>query len=338
VVPEGAFQGRLGVAQAISLADLGGARRGALGREADALGAERAASVTRRRVEASTAWLELDFRERAHAAAVSQSKLASELARLTKRGLELGELTRVDAGDASAWAAEAELAVLDAEGSVTEARLTLAAALSLSGPVSCEGAAPDFAPLTARERDAAEAALERMPSVRAAAARVEALRARDVEARASYAPQLTLGAVVDRTTPSGLALVGTLGLSLPASNRGGRERASLAAERLLAEGQHTEEKARAGLVLARALHEAEHADEVLRALDRSWLPALAAAQKARDAAFAAGESTALELITSRRTGLAARLRRERASTDRAIALAVVRELARAASDGRGRTP
>lgn len=337
VLPEGAFQGRLGVAQAISLADLGGARRAALRSEADALAAERWAAVARRRIEASDAWLELDYRQRAYAAAVAQSKLAAELARLTKRGLELGELTRVDAADAAAFAAEAELGVLEAEGAVTEGRLALAEALLVSGAVACEGAAPDFAPLTAGERDAATRALERAPSVRAAAARLEAMRARDVEARASYAPQLTLGAVVDRTTPAGLALVGTLGLSLPASNRAGRERAGLAAERLLAEGRHVEERARAAVALARALHEAEHAGEVLAALDRGWLPALEASLVARSAAFAAGESTALEAIVTRRASLAARLRRERASTDRAMALAVVRELARAASEG-GRAP
>jgi outer membrane protein TolC len=330
VTPQVAAQGRLAVSQSFALAGLGRARRDVLRGQASAIQAERALGRFERRVEVARAWLDLHYAQEAADVAQNELTLAEDLARVSARGAELLELTRADAADASAYAAEAKLNSLSAEGALADARFELTRALGIKDRIlDARGAAPAFdLPSVARAAQL-HAALANAPGLSALVLQIAALDARVREVQANHASQLGVGLIADRTDPRAFAALGTVSLTLPWEGRAVRERADLISAQAILRGRLAEAEARAHVELERLLHEIEHAQSVLDHAEQKLLPAIESGLSAREALFRSGEGNVLEMILARRSALALRVRHAHLRTDLLFALARFTELARA---------
>lgn len=327
VHPELEAQGRLGVTQSFALAGLGDARRQVLASHALSQDAERVGQRLFRRLTVSQAWLRTHAAHAALQIAQSELELAESLQRATERGAQLSELTRADAADASAYAAEAKLGLLSAEGELIDARLDLTHALAISDRVlDTRGEPPQIPEPTPAQQEALHARIDAQPALLSLMRQMAALDARERELRASYASQLALGVVLDRTDPRAWATLGVVGLTLPLADRGLRERAEVAAERTALRGRTAEQRATSHVEIERLLHEIEHTHETLQHADEQLMPAIERGLAAREALLRSGEGTVLETILARRNALGLRLRRLRLQYDYRSALLRFREL------------
>ena len=327
VHPELKGQGRLGVIQSFALAALGDARRAALSSHASTQDAERAGQRLYRRLQVSQAWLRTHAAHAALGIAQGELQLAETLSQAAERGAELAELTRADAADAAAYAAEAKLGLLSAEGELIEARLDLTRTLAISDRVlDVRGEPPQLHEPTPADKAALHARIETQPALLSLQRQMAALDARKRELRASYASQLSLGVVLDRTDPGAWATLGVVGLTWPLADRGLRERAEVDAERTALRGRTEEQRAGLHVEIERLLHEIEHTHETLQHADERLLPAIERGLSAREALFRAGEGTVLEIVVARRNALGLRLRRLRLHHDFMSALLRFREL------------
>ncbi len=334
VAPRVAAQGRIGVAQSFALSNLGKARREVLHEQGRAFDAEGAALSFERRIAASRAFLEVRYAQQAVEVANNELRLAEDFARVTARGAELQELTRADAADAAAYAAEAKLMSLSAEGALADARFALTYVLAVADRiVDARGDTPTFQTPTPGQAAALHTQLERSPALVAILCQLQASDARKRELSANTGSQLALGLVADRTDPSAFALLGTVSVTLPWQRRSERERAELDASSQLLGGRLAEERARSHVELERLLHELEHQRDTLLHIEGTLLPAVEAGLVAREALFRSGEGDALEVIVARRSALAVRVRRERVRTDLLVVQARYGELARVIGGG-----
>ena len=325
--PELKAQGRVSVSQSFSLSHLGEARRQVLSTHALSQEAERVGVRLFRRLQVSQAWLRTHAAHAALGIAEAELQLAENLAQASERGAQLSELTRADAADAAAYAAEAKLGQLSAEGELIEARLDLTHALAISDRVlDARGEPPSIPEPTSAQEQALHARIDTQPALLSLLRQVAALDARARELRASYASQLSLGVMVDRSDPRAWAALGMVGLTLPLADRGLRERAEVEAERTALQGRSDEQRATLHVEIERLLHEIKHTHETLSHADERLLPAIERGLQAREALFRSGEGTVLEIIVARRNALALRLRRLRLQYDWRSALLRFREL------------
>lgn len=334
-------QGRVAVSQWLSLSGLGSARKDVLDAQADAVESERVELRVLRRLRVGQAWLRVHAAHASVAIAQAEYGLAQALAEVTQHAARLSELTRADAADAGAYAAEARLAVLSAEGELTDARLDLTHALAVSERViDVRGDPPDIAPPTPNQEKLLHERIEQQPALLSLVRRAQALEARERAVRAMYRSQLYLGAALDRSDPSAWAVLGTVGFTLPWFDRGAHDRAELSAERTTLRGEADEQRAILHVEIERLLHEIEHAQATLNHADTELLPAVERGLAAREALFRAGEGTVIESIVARRNALALRMRRVQLHTGWLSALLRFRELAMAvgALDGAERLP
>lgn len=310
----------LGVTQDVSLAGAGVARRAAALAEVNAEQEERAVLRRGLRLAAAQAWLSLWAAQSALEAAHEELTLTTSWQAKVARGAEAGGFTRVDVAVASAYHAEAHLTALSLEGEAFVRGVALNRVLGRDAerPALTEGAPPplgEAAIESARVLRQADTA----PPVRAAAAQVEVERLRADELGAARGSALQVGALAWREGGGDLAAVASLQLTMPLFERAQRERSAAAAALSRAEG-------RAQLVLAEeraervdALHEVEHSAEVLRVIEGQLLPASREALDGMQKRFDAGETTAQELVLTRRALLTTRARHARARADVAFA-------------------
>lgn len=309
LAPQGSrgLEGVVSIQQAIPLARIGKARRTVLEREADAREARAAAMTLEARLAVASAWISAWRARERRAAAEREYELASEIVRVTERGVRAGVFTAPELADAKAYLAEADVRRTDAEGEVTHEGFALARAMARSGVVLTDGPLPQIPLPPANVQAELALRAKAMPAVTAKLVAARASRARAAEERATRRASLIVGAEVFRDEPGGLAVGVTAGLALP-HDRGQREARQHELEARLAEAEAAQLVARGIGELESALHEVEHTGEVLAKLRDVLVPAAEDAAARRQRAVEVGESTIVELLAARRTALLARAR------------------------------
>lgn len=311
---ERGFDVQVSFTQGWNLGDLGGARRGAARREREALDAEVRAQALRARIEAARRWIELATLQRLEVVLGEQRAVAGRRVERARRALELGAGGASDLASAEAMDAQVDRRAAELEGERFDAASRLALAMGRAGAERLSARGPWPAPALPDLREARRLAedLDELPEVAVRRLMASAARAREEEARARYAPVLSAGAQLERSSTDAWVLYGIAGLTF---NAFGQERraGSLAhaeAERLDAELDTA--RLRAQAEIERALHEVEHARRLARALDESLVPALDTLVERRERALAAGEETLFALLDARRDRLLAREAQARA--------------------------
>jgi cobalt-zinc-cadmium efflux system outer membrane protein len=341
--PDGAREPEL-IAEVLhswNLSGLSGARRRSAAAEAEVLDAEARARALGRRLGAARAWIDAWAAHRLLATAQQQEALAAELQRLIARTTALSETTRADLAEARALHAEAELAVIDAQGMVYERGLQLAIEIgrAASEPLVPLGELPLPALPPAAEWPGYFAQVERLPEVRQREFEARAARARAVEERAARGGLGQFGVVLQRDAPGGLVVSGSARFYLPLFDRGERERGGMMAQAARLAGEHDVALATAVSELALAFHEVEHTGEALAALESRLVPESSEGARLRERIYQAGEATLPEVLQARRTAMAAVGRLERARADHAWArIKVWLLLAALGETERGATP
>jgi cobalt-zinc-cadmium efflux system outer membrane protein len=322
------------VYQPIALGDHAKARRDAAKSEAAALGwtaSEVRLAMSR---AAAAAWFESwGARARWHRA-VEEDAVAKSLVAKTDRARTLGGAIALDVDDARAYAAEASLALLEAEGLSFEADVTLARTLGreAAGPVATRDELPAVVASCVADDEALVGRASRLPMVRAAEARVRADLMRLEEATSGKRGQVTVGAslTLDAGGPGTLVSVAA---SPPIVDRAQRERAGLSADVELARGEAARARAEAVALLRRALHEVAHSREVLDGLTTALVPALEARVVSRERLLAGGEGGLPELLRARRERLSGLARLDEDRVRHAAAAWHWRLLSEASNEG-----
>ncbi|HEX2569350.1 MAG TPA: TolC family protein [Polyangia bacterium] len=304
-----------------NLSGLSGARRRSAAAEADVLDAEARALALARRLGAARAWVDAWAAQRLLATAQQQEALAAELERLVTRTTALAETTRADLAEARAFHAEAELAVIDAQGVVFERGLELAMEIGRAAtePLVPLGELPVPVLPPASEWPGVLAQVARLPEVMRREFEARAARARAVEERAARGGLGQFGVALQRDAPGGLVVSGAARIYLPVFDRGERERGGMLAQAERMAGEHDMALAAAVSHLALAFHEVEHTGEALAALESRLVPASDEGARLRERIYQAGEATLPEVLQARRTAMAAAGRLERARADHAWA-------------------
>lgn len=300
-------EGGIAVQQSVPLADINGARRQVLERQADARTTRAAAAHLEARLAIARAWIAAWVAREQRVVAEREYELARAIVDVTERGLAAGVFTAPELADAKAFLAEASVRRIDADGEITHTGFVLAREMVKTGEVHADGTLPD-APLPPVDiTGELVARAQRMPAVIARRLATRVALARAAEEKASRGPQVIVGAEVFRDEPGGVVGGVTLGLTLP-HDRGQREAREAQLEARVAEAEATQLVARAVNHLEDALHEVTHTGEVLRELRDQLVPAADEAARRRQRALEIGESTIVELLAARRTALLARAR------------------------------
>lgn len=313
------FEGQLSITQSWNLGDLTGARRRAASAEREVLDAERRALALNARLEAAKRWIDLWQVTALERVLRDEQRLASSTTDVTGRAVSAGARTRVDEAEARAYAAEVALRAIALEGTRHEASVALAVAMGRrpTARLAPRGDLPE--PALPEDPSRRLADVERMPSVAIERLSAAASRAHEVEAAAQYAPQLSLGAQVQRESPSGVIAQGVVALSLPTFDTGQRARSVALAEAERREGEGDQARLDAQGELSLAIHDVEHQRREEATTNDSLVPALTTLVEQREAALRAGEGTVFELLDARRRSLAARARSIEARAARAWA-------------------
>jgi cobalt-zinc-cadmium efflux system outer membrane protein len=298
-----------------NLAGHSGARRSSVRLEEAVVEAEMRARALEQRLAAARAWVDLWAAQRVFAEMEREAKIADELQRLVERTAALGAATRADVADARAFAAEARLAALNAEGEVHDRGLELAREVASPriDPIAASGDLPSPPLPVPIDRAALVARAAELPDVARQLLAARAERARGVEERAARGTILQLGVALQRDAPGGLVVSGLARITPPLFDRGERERGVRAAEAARLEGEQRAGQLAAQIELAMTLHEVEHTAEVRAALRDRLVPASREGADARRRIFAAGEATLPEVLQSERTAIDAESRLQRAS-------------------------
>ncbi|AKT43076.1 TolC family protein [Chondromyces crocatus] len=308
------FELQASLMQSWNLAGLSGARRDAARAEGRALEAQARAKALSQRLSAARAWIDLWGAQALLEVGRREVTTAGELLKLVERAAAAEASTRADVADARAYLAEARLSVIAAEGEVVERGLLLGREMAAGGG---EGllAAGDLPAPTLPAPGSWVGLIQRagrLHTVEARALEARAEKARLVEARAARGTQLSLGVQVQRDQPGGLVLFGLAGVTLPAFDRGERERSAVAARVATAEGEAARAVLDARAEMRMALHEVEHTGDVLAAIRDDLLPAVEDGVAARDKLYRAENATLPELLLVKRQALATRGRLIRA--------------------------
>lgn len=301
------FEGQLSITHSWNLGDLTGARREAARAERRVLAAERRAAALDARLEAAHRWIELHRVQELLRVVAEEEALGTALRDATARAVRAGLRTAVDEAELEAHLAETRLRAIALEGARREAALALSVAMARTPTPQLrahgdppEPALPDQADVLAR--------IEQLPAVAVARLTAAAERARAIEAAAAHAPELTLGAQIQRESPSGVIASGVVGLAFPLFDRGQRATSAARAEAERREGEHAQARLEAARELALAVHEVEHHRRQEQAARELLVPAAERLVQRREAALAAGEGTLFALLDARRRGLEARAR------------------------------
>ncbi len=315
-------EGQLTVSQAFNLGGLARARRDVATSEAAQARLERQLLRRERRVAVGRAWLSAWASHAAAAAAHAERAQSQELVLRLERAVASGGATRVELATARAFAAEAQALALDWEGREAEARAELGRLLGarelphVDGPLpALDDVAEDVAPQRAARLQARRLELE---------AQGEAQRS--VEVQAQWATQLNLSLQGGHERPGQWYGNVGVGVTLPAFERGQRERSAHQANSERLAGQQAQAEAEADVEWAATLHELEHTRRAYEVVSGVQLPAALEAAELEQQLYARGEATLLELTLLRRQALAARIAALVAEANRVAARARAREL------------
>lgn len=301
---------RVGVSQSFGLSGQTAARNSAVRAEEAVLDAEAQAVLLARRLAIAQAWLDLWAAEQAVTQSTQEVELAGSFRSAVEGATKLGASTKLELAEASAYAAEARLAELDAEGQLTERRVALARLVGLEPTrlIRAQGLLPEVALPPDHALEPLVARATRLPDAAARKLGAELERARANEARASRGTWLQVGLAGLREYDGATGGALTLTLTPPVFEHGERERGTLlaTAEKLEGEALDASQQAAASLVIA--FHEVEHSREVLETLRTQLLPSAEEAVRLRELLFRSGESTVPEVVLARRALASARIR------------------------------
>ena len=312
------YLGETTILQGWNLSGLPGDRKAAVRAEGEQLLAEARAVALSHRLAAAQIWMELWAAQQSLADSLQEADLARKFSERVARAAAPAAFTRAEV---AAYAADAHVQALAAEGEVVDRGYQLAVAMGRETRQALVVVGPLPAP-PAPERADWPALLEaagKLPAVAAHKLASDASRAREVEARSSHGWGLGTGVKATRD------LLGTWGVqavaefSFPIFDRGEREAAPQAAAAARAEGEFQEARAVAATELARAFHDVERSGEVLQAIEKELVPAAEANARAREASISSGGTTELEVLVARRVWVEARARRNRALASHAWA-------------------
>jgi outer membrane protein TolC len=302
------FEGQLSVVHSWNLGDLTGTRRRAARAERDVLAAEVRAEALRARLEAAHRWIVLWRVVQLEQVLDEERTLAERLGALTARGEAAGVRTRLDTLEAAAYLADVSIRDVALEGERHDASVALAVAMARAPNGELVASGPLPAPSLPDDLHAAIEGADRLPAVVAARLETVAERAREAETASGFAPQLGLGAQIQRESPSHLIVLGTLTLNVPLFDPGQRARSTSRAEAERREGRHGQARLEAQETLALAVHDVEHQRREERAVLEQLVPSLTTLIDLRERAVQAGEGTVFELLEARRRLLVARAR------------------------------
>jgi cobalt-zinc-cadmium efflux system outer membrane protein len=299
--------------QGMSLGGLGAARKQGAGAEEALFDAAALSAALDQRLAAARSWIDLHATESVLAGVRGEVRLAQELAALVAKARTAEAATAADLELAKTFLAEARLLALDVEGEQFERALALAAELGdPAGSLTCAGPLPALeVPTFAQPAELARIAAG-LPQVKVQRLKAQSERAREAEERALRGTHLALGFSAYRDGAGAAGGAGTLQLTLPAFDRGGREAGLRAAEAARAEGEASRAQTVALVELRRALHEVEHTGEIVALLEKELEPAAAEAARLTERLFASSEVPLTEVLLARRATLSAHARVERA--------------------------
>ena len=305
------------VQQEISMRGLGSARRKAAEWAARAAATE----VERARVEgaatAALAWVDLLEAQELLQLRTTAADDAARLARIAEVRVASGVATAVERELAKAEVGSAQLAILDAEGRATEARLALAHATggSFDGAIAADGkldGTDESPPLDGR---AVVDAIARHPAVRAADARASQASAEGSVARATAGPSFSVGATMWREGSGDHAAAAIVSVPLPFFDPSrydvGRQSTATTAAQSHAARLRSELERETRL----ALHEHEHAREVRAKLRDGVVQPTRSALDTAMTAYSAGTNDLGVVLLARRSALAAEERLVMAMAD-----------------------
>jgi len=329
------------VLQPWNLSGYADARRRTVVVEEDVMRAEARASALAARLGAARAWIDLWAAEHVVEEVRREESIARELERLVARAAALGAMTRADVAEASAYHAEARIAVLAAEGEVFQRGLALARELADTNaqPLHTAGELPS--PAVPADQRSAEYLdrLGALPAVTLRELQARAAQARQLEEQAARGTFAQLGAVLQRDAPGGLVVSGLARVTIPIFDHGERERAGMRAETARLEGEQRDAMIAARVEVAVSFHEVSHSAEVLAVLRDDLAPASRQAAETRRLIFERGGATLLEVLQSDRAAVAAASRLCRLQAEHAWARTklwlLLAEVTLAASNGGG---
>lgn len=282
------------------LSGLGGARQASARAEADVLRAEHAAVALGHRLLASRSWFELEERQVELLSLNQAEALAQRTTELVERAVQAGLLTQVDLNEARAHADEVALARLDAEGKLFECSLHLAAALAESPERMLRTTGP--LPRFELPKDRAEW-LERAGALPETKLFAERARAHDrivEEKLASAGDRFSIGAQLQRESPSDTILYLMLGYSPSWFDDGARERA-VATEQKVRAAEAAERGARENArFLVELFHEVDHTQELVEHLEAVLVPSLRSTHQGRVRQLGLGETSLLAVLDAER--------------------------------------
>ena len=299
---------QVSIQQGLNLAGYAKARRRSAELEEATLAAEWKATLLAEQLGAARLWSELWGAEQAEENVNEEVDLARQTLLRTERLFQGGAATQVDVATARTYLAEVQGRRLAAEGEVVELGLQLSRWLGVGGALHASGQ-PEDPRLPVLSDTLLTEALRKLaalpePSMRRLAEQSE--RARAEETVAQRGTQLYVGAMWLREPTAPWAAFGTLTLSLPAFERGQRERADqlAAAARLGVQTEAAVSGAQADL--RQALHDVSHFGELGKLITETLLPSSAREVALRERLLAAGDGTILEVLMARRAYVAAR--------------------------------
>lgn len=310
--------------QPVFLAPLAAHRRATVDAEARTLGARASDERRRARLAVAQVWFAAWTAEHRLALAAAERDAAKDAHERMARAQAGGALTKDEVAVAAAYAAEAELGVLRAEGDRFLAHLAFRRVVG-AAPSTDLATADELPDVPRPSADWVDHAPE-PPAVHVAAAAVDKGQALLAEERSTNASTLSLG--VNAGREGGGDLVGLLTAQVTFGSLDGNARAEapLRAQLAHARGALSSAQLDAQTERAAAAHEVAHAEEVLHVAHEQLLPATLRAFEATQARFERGAATVQDWVFARRSWLAARAQDVVAQADFRHACFVANEL------------
>ena len=303
----------VGVSQPVVASGLGKLRRASLRGEHDVDVAKITDTERTLRAGVAEAWLTCWAAEAARRYTAEERALAAEFQARMQRAASLGEATAIDVAAARAWAAEAHVAELSAEGDAYAAGNLLARLLGVEGgPLEVTVEAPEILLPEIAALHARVGTVDRMPTVQVAEAKEREADARVRELAATRSTRYAVGVLGWREGSGDVAAVATLEASPAWFERGQRDTASARAEQTRARGLVREARIVARSEREALVHEVVHSAAVLDATENELVIAAEQLASAQTARLVAHEGTAQELRVARRAAWRARIDAARA--------------------------
>lgn len=294
------------------LSGLGGARKASARAEVELLRAEHAAAALGHRLLAARSWFELEERQVELENLSRAETLSEKTTELVERAVGAGLLTQVDLHEARAHADEVALARLDAEGKLFECSLHLASALAEppERTLRTRGPLPRFE--LPKERAAWLERAATLPETTLLAERAQLQGLLAAEERASIGDRFSVGAQLQRESPTDTMLYLMLGYSPSWFDDGARRRAAAAEAEVRAEAVAAREAREGARFLVELFHEVDHTREIVEHLETVLVPSLRSTHQGRVRQLGLGETSLLAVLDAERRLLEGELRLARA--------------------------